>query len=412
MDWSDTPEQASFRSEVRSFVQDRLPDRYRQPAARHNWQHDRASDVPAEHEAAMAWTSALGERGWVAPHWPKAYGGADLTSMEQFIFNQEMAVAGAPGAASIHGVAMLGPTLIVHGTEEQRSEYLPKILSAEVVWCQGYSEPAAGSDLASLQMRATRDGDDYVVNGQKIWTSGAGTADWVFAIVRTEPDAPKHRGISFVVADLKTPGISVRPIIDMGWGDELNETFFEDVHIPVSQRIGEENRGWYVGMTLLDFERSGISSAVGLQGDLKDLVTAIHGDEADKSRLDRTPTLRGKLADRYTEATVGYQFSLLIISMQAAGQVPNHEASVAKLFMSERGQAVAHTGTQIFGLYSNLWPDESDTSQARVTTDAYAPMGARHTRASVMSIPATLAGGTSEIQRNIIATRGLGLPRG
>jgi len=412
MDWSDTTEQAAFRSEVRSFVQERLPDRYRQPASRHNWQHDRSSAIAEESEAAMSWTAALGERGWVAPHWPREYGGADLTSMEQFIFNQEMAFAGAPGAASVHGVAMLGPTLIVHGTEEQRREYLPKILSAEAVWCQGYSEPASGSDLASLQIRATRDGDDYVVNGQKIWTSGAGTADWVFALVRTEPDAPKHRGISFVMADLKTTGISVRPIIDMGWGSELNETFFEDVHIPVSQRVGEENRGWYVGMTLLDFERSGISNAVGLQRDVIDLVDAATNEERDKSQLDRTPILRGLLADRYIETNVGLQFSLIIISMQASGQVPNHEASVAKLFMSERGQAVARTGTQVFGLYSNLWPDDGDTSPRAIATAHYAPMGAHHTTASVMSIPSTIAGGTSEIQRNIIATRGLGLPRG
>jgi alkylation response protein AidB-like acyl-CoA dehydrogenase len=322
--------------------------------------------------------------------------------MEQFIFNQEMATAGAPGAASVHGIAMLGPTMIVHGTEEQRKEHLPRILSAEVVWCQGYSEPASGSDLASLQLRAVRDGDDFVLNGQKIWTSGAGTADWTFALARTDPEAAKHRGISFFIADLKTPGISVRPIIDMGGGDELNETFFEDVRVPASNLVGEENRGWYVGMTLLDFERSGISNAVGLQRNIKDLIDAAANEERDKSRLDRTPTLRGALADRFIEATVGYQFSLLIISMQSAGQVPNHEASVAKLFMSEREQTTALTGTQVFGLYANLWDQD----------DPRSPMRARHTRAYVMSIPSTIAGGTSEIQRNIIATRGLGLPRG
>ena len=402
MDWSDTPEQAAFRSEVRTFVQSRLPERYRNAAMRHNWQHDRASDAPEEHEAAMTWTAALGERGWVAPHWPQEYGGAGLTSMEQFIFNQEMATAGAPNAASVHGIAMLGPTLIVHGTEEQRKEHLPKILSAEVVWCQGYSEPASGSDLASLQLRAVRDGDDFVLNGQKIWTSGAGTADWTFALARTDPEAAKHRGISFFVADLKTPGISVRPIIDMGGGDELNETFFEDVRVPASNLVGDENRGWYVGMTLLDFERSGISNAVGLQRNIKDLIEAAKGAERGKSRLDTTPTLRGQLADRFVEANVGYQFSLLIISMQTAGQVPNHEASVAKLFMSEREQTTARTGTQVFGLYANLWDPD----------DPRAPMRARHTRAYVQSIPSTIAGGTSEIQRNIIATRGLGLPRG
>ena len=403
MDWADTAEQAEFRARVRGVIAEQLPGRYRERRGAVSWQHDRASEVAAEREAAMAWNRALGEHGWVAPHWPAEYGGAGLTAMGQFIFNHEMAEAGAPMAASPHGVQMLGPTLIVHGTEEQRQAHLPKILSAEVVWCQGYSEPGSGSDLASLQTRADRDGDDYVLNGQKIWTSGAATADWIFALVRTDAEAPKHRGISFVMADLRTPGLSVRPIVDMGWGAELNETFFEDVRVPVSQRVGEENRGWYVGMTLLDFERSGIANAVGIQKTVTSLVeAATRGEAREQSRLGAVPVLRGYVADRYIEANVGFQFSLLIISMQAAGQVPNHEASVAKLFMSELEQRVALTGTRVFGLYSNLW-DEGDER---------APMEAQFTRRYVRSIPSTIAGGTSEIQRNIVATRGLGLPRG
>jgi alkylation response protein AidB-like acyl-CoA dehydrogenase len=403
MDWSDSEEQAEFRARVRSVIGEKLPERYRGRGRSVSWQHDRASEVAEERETAMGWNRALGEHGWVAPHWPTEYGGAGMTAMEQFIFNHEMADAGAPMAASIHGVSMLGPTLIVHGTEEQRQKHLPKILSAEVVWCQGYSEPGAGSDLASLQTRAVRDGDDYVLNGQKIWTSGAQTADWTFALVRTEPDAPKHRGISFVMADLKTPGLTTRPIIGMDWGSDLNETFFEDVRVPVGNLVGEENRGWYVGMTLLDFERSGISNAVGIQNTVRGLIeAATTGAAQAQSRLGTTPMLRGQVADRFIEANVGFQFSLLIISMQAAGQVPNHEASVAKLFMSELGQRVALTGTKVFGLYSNLW----DESEER------APAEARFTRSYVSSIPSTIAGGSSEIQRNIVATRGLGLPRG
>ena len=403
MDWSDRPEQAEFREHVRSVIDETLPDRYRGRGRSVSWQTDRKSEDPEVREVAMGWNRALTQHGWVAPHWPKEYGGAGLTSMEQFIFNHEMANASAPMAASPHGVNMLGPTLIVHGTEEQRQEHLPKILSAEVVWCQGYSEPGSGSDLASLQTRADRDGDDYVLNGQKIWTTGAESADWLFALVRTDPEAPKHRGISFVMADLKTPGLSVRTIIGMDWGSELNETFFEDVRVPVGNRIGEENRGWYVGMTLLDFERSGIANAVGIQNTLHSLIAeATTGGAQDQSRLDHTPSIRGYLADRYIEANVGFQFSLLIISMQTAGQVPNHEASVAKLFMSELEQRVALTGTKVFGLYSNLWD----------AGEEWAPMGAQFTRSYVSSIPSTIAGGTSEIQRNIVATRGLGLPRG
>ena len=194
MDWNDTPEQAAFRAEVRKVIQERLPARYRQDADEEygGWQADRKSEDADIRQAAIDWASALAEKGWVAPHWPQEYGGAGLSPMEQFIFRQEMASAGAPAVGGM-GVQMLGPTLIVHGSEEQKKEHLPKILSGEVAWCQGYSEPGAGSDLASLQTRAVRDGDEYVINGQKIWTSGAHTADWLFALVRTDPDAPKHR---------------------------------------------------------------------------------------------------------------------------------------------------------------------------------------------------------------------------
>ncbi|MEE8421760.1 MAG: acyl-CoA dehydrogenase family protein, partial [Dehalococcoidia bacterium] len=196
MDWSDTAEQAAFRGEVRSMIGERLPERYRALAQEMHsgervWQFDRSSDEAEVRESAVEWAEALSERGWVAPHWPEQYGGAGLSPMEQFIFNQEMAEAGAPGVGG-SGVSLLGPTLIVHGTDEQKAEHLPKILSGEVAWAQGYSEPAAGSDLASLQTRAVRDGDDFVLNGQKIWTSGAHAAESLFALVRTDPDAPKH----------------------------------------------------------------------------------------------------------------------------------------------------------------------------------------------------------------------------
>src|SRR5690606_38161737 len=183
------------------LIEQRLPERYRVSTGAGegpgSWQADRISKDPVAQQAANEWASALAERGWIAPHWPKEYGGAGLTPMEQFIFKQEMAQAQAPGVGGM-GVSLLGPTLIVHGTEEQRAEHLRRILSGELAWAEGYSEPGAGSDLASLQTRAIRDGDDYVINGQKIWTSGAHTADWLFALVRTDPEAPKHRGISFL----------------------------------------------------------------------------------------------------------------------------------------------------------------------------------------------------------------------
>jgi len=406
MDWSDSPEQAAFRQEVAEFIQTRMPERYQQSdddggeGYSGGWQADRKSDDPVAKGAAMAWADALAEKGWIAPHWPKEYGGAGLTTMEQFIYNQEMAKAAAPPVGGM-GVSLLGPTMIVHGSDEQKAEHLPRVLSGEVAWAQGYSEPSAGSDLASLQTRAVRDGDDYVINGQKIWTSGAQFADWLFALVRTDPEAPKHRGISFLVMDINTPGITVRPIVDMGWNEPFNETFFEDVRVPASNVVGEENRGWYVGMTLLDFERSGISGAISYERNLGELIKYVQGEGQNKTRSDFS-ALRHELAERALEISVLFNFAFRIVSMQAAGMVPNYEASVNKLFGSEVHQRLSRSGTKVFGLYANIWDQEIEQ----------APMKAMFTREYVGSVPHTIFSGSSEIQRNVIATRGLGLPRG
>ena len=409
MDWADSADQASFRQQVHDFIQERLPEHYKAIADtggelghEGGWQHDRVLGAPAAKAAAVEWEQAVQERGWVAPHWPAEYGGASMTPIEQFILKQEMAAAGAPDVGG-QGVSMLGPTLIAHGTEEQKTRFLPATLSGEIAWAQGYSEPSAGSDLASLQTRAIRDGDEWVVNGQKIWTSNAHRADWIFALVRTNPDAPKHRGISFMLIDMKTPGIDVRPLVSGAWQHFSNETFYEDVRVPQSHVVGEVDRGWYVGMTLLDYERSNISGAVVSRRELERVFDYAHTHEgAAKSRAMQLGTVRAELADRYIESEVGFNFSFRIISMQAAGIIPNHEASTSKMFLSELSQRIAQTGVKMFGLYSNLWDPEGE----------HTPYGARFTQNSFHLIPSTIAGGSSEIQRNIIATRGLGLPRG
>ena len=413
MDWADSPEQESFRNEVRSFIQARLPEPYRNGGGGDGetggWQADRKSEDTKRRDVAMTWASALAEKGWIAPHWPKQYGGAGLSTMEQFIFNQEMAQAQAPQVGGM-GVGLLGPTLIVHGNDEQKAEHLPKILSGEIAWAQGYSEPGAGSDLASLQTRAVKDGDEYVINGQKIWTSGAHTADWLFALVRTDPEAPKHRGISFLMMDKSTPGLSVRPLINMGWQHGFNETFFEDVRVPAKNLIGEENRGWYVGMTLLDFERSGISGAVEYRRNIADIREYTNSPEGKlRSRLAEFDTLRHELADRAIETDVLFNFAFRIVSMQNAGLVPNYEASMNKLFGSEVHQRLARTGTKLFGLYSTIWQNKPLHGDKQLD---YAPMDGHFTRDYVGSVPHTIFSGSSEIQRNVIATRGLGLPRG
>ena len=412
MDWGDSPDQQDFREEVREFIQTKLPPRYRPQASGTDdsndaevlvggWQADRKSDDPSRVATAVEWSDALADRGWIAPAWPAEYGGAGLSVMKQFIYNQEMAAAEAPAVGGM-GVSMLGPTLIVHGTEEQKEEHLSKILSGDVAWAQGYSEPGAGSDLASLQTRAVRDGDDFVINGQKIWTSGAQFADWLFALVRTDAEAPKHRGISFLVMDLKTPGLTVRPIVDMGWNEPFNETFFEDVRVPARNIVGEENRGWYVGMTLLDFERSGISGAISYQRTLDHLVEFVNDESNARFLRGDLDTTRLDVADCRIETEVLFNFAFRIVSIQNAGLVPNYEASVNKLFGSELHQKLARTGTKAFGLYANIWDRNSE----------HAPMRTSFTRDYIGSVPHTIFSGSSEIQRNVIATRGLGLPRG
>jgi len=409
MDWADTPEQAAFRAEVRKFIDEGLPQYYKGVAAaggdlggEGGWQTDRFLGSPQAKAAALDWEKKVSERGWVAPHWPKEYGGAGMSSMEQFILKQELSRAEAPDPGSNGGVAQLGSTLLVHGTEEQKKKFLPKTLSGEYLWAQGYSEPGAGSDLASLQTRAVRDGDEFVINGQKLWTSAGHKSNWIYMLVRTDPDAPKHRGISFLMVDMKTPGIGVRPIISMGWHHATNETFYEDVRVPVDQVVGEINRGWYVGMTLLDFERSNISGAITQRRNLTDLINYLKSDKGVERSQGRAELTRDKIADRWIESEVMFNFSFRIASMQAAGVIPNYEASTSKIWNSELHQRVCNTGMKSFGLYANIWERE----------DGYTTLDARFTQDYVHSVVFTIFAGSNEIQRNIIATRGLGLPRG
>ena len=406
MDWTDTTAEASFRQEVRELIA-RMPERYRKMAeheytAYTQWARDRLEEDEGARSAADEWFSAFAEKGWVAPHWPREYGGGGLSWMEQFILSAELAAANAPGVGSNVGISMLGPALIVHGTDEQKARHLTPILRGDVVWCQGFSEPGAGSDLASLRTRAVRDGDEYVVNGQKIWTTHAHYADWMVLLCRTDPEAPKHRGISFVLLDLRSPGVEIRPIIDMTGGHEINEDFFEDVRVPVANRVGEENRGWYVAMTLLDNERSNIAGAIAMRRAIEGLLGYLTTPEGERrSQIGRLAALRQLVADRHIEANVMANFSLRIITMQQAGTIPNYEASASHIFGGESSQRLARTGAAVFGLYSALWDPE----------EAYAPLEAQFARSYVRSA-ALVGGGTPEIQRNIIATRGLGLPRG
>ncbi|MCH7837321.1 MAG: acyl-CoA dehydrogenase family protein [Chloroflexi bacterium] len=388
MDFSDTPEDAAFRREVQEFVAKELPPDMRAP-------DEMTLGVGVgEDPRDMEWLKKLATRGWVAPSWPTEYGGAGLPAMQQFIFNEEMARARAPRPNYI-AIGMVGPTTIVHGTEEQKSEHLPGILSGEIYWCQGFSEPESGSDLASLQTRAVEDGDDFIINGQKIWTSGAHRADRMIMLARTDSDGPKHKGLSYFFLDMHAPGVTVRPLTNMAEMHSFNEVFFDNVRVPKKDMLGELNRGWYVALTTLAFERSGIVNAVALQQLLGEIVEATR-----PYRRAGDVHARNELADRAIEVQVAIMLSHRVASVQAKGQMPIQEASITKLFCSELGQRIARTAVGLAGLYGQLGPGSP-----------WAPLMGRIERTYLIQVGATLAGGTSEIQRNIIATRGLGLPR-
>ncbi len=380
MKFNDSPEQATWRTEVRDFL--KTADAPQMP-----------DDGGFEELPDMKdWRQKLAKRGWIAAAWPKEYGGAGLSVTDQFIMNEEFAESRAVQMGGA-GVGFLGPTLITYGNEDQKKEHLSRILAGETQWCQGYSEPGSGSDLASLQTRAIRDGDDFVINGQKIWTSGAHNSDWMFMLARTDPDAPKHRGITYLLLDMKTPGITVRPLINMANRHGFNEVFFEDVRVPAKNVVGEVNRGWYIGATTLDFERSSIGNSVGQRQILERYLEYVRAKNL------MSPKVRTEFVDRWVEAGVAKLLSYQVISIQASGRVPNHEASIAKLFNSELGQRIARTAMTAFGMSGAL------------TDPAKAPLSGRAAMTYMGSVASTIAGGTSEVQRNIVATRGLGLPR-
>jgi len=405
MDFRDTPEDAAFRQEIREFLRRELPPGLARRGFSAMFGGRTIStelSLQEMREASMAWAKKLAARGWIAPAWPKEYGGAGMSVMQQFIFNQEMAIAGAPRGANIGiGVGWAGPTIILYGTEEQKKKYLPPILRGEAVWCQGFSEPGAGSDLASLQTRAVRDGDDYVINGQKIWTSGAHIAHHMILLARTDPDAPKHKGISYFIVDMDSPGITVRPLVNMAGNHDFNEVFLENVRVPKENLVGEENRGWYIGAATLDFERSNIATSVHHTLMVEDLIAYVREHRNTPLVRANSRSIRAELIDRLVEARVGEMLSYNIVSLQARGIVPNKEASVAKLFGSELDYRIAITAMKTLGLYGQLRRDSPYAELAGSIESMY-----------LYATTSPVGGGTSEIQRNIIAVRGLGLPRG
>ena len=381
----DTEQEAAWRKEVRTFITNEAP------AALQAGGEQGENALFGRMGAIKEWRDKVVKKGWIAPSWPTRYGGADMSVVDQFVMNEEFAESGVPGNLGGFGVMMIGPTIIEHGTEEQKSHHLGRIVRGEVIWCQGYSEPGAGSDLASLQTRGVRDGDDYVINGQKIWTTGAQYADWMYMLVRTDPDAPKHRGITYVLVDMKSPGVTVRPLTTLAGTQTFNEVFFEDVRVPVANRIGDENRGWYVGTTTLDFERSSIGSAIGVRKALEGLIKQSKSENSEVS-FERNPKVKAEFVERWIECEVAKMLSYRVVSMQVSGKIPNYEASMCKMFSSELSQRIANLSMHLYGMHGNVKN--------------------RSAMGYMQAVSSTIAGGTTEIQKGIIATRGLGLPRG
>jgi alkylation response protein AidB-like acyl-CoA dehydrogenase len=384
MDFRFPPEEESFREEIRTFLRAELPEQ--RPEGVDGWRFHRN------------FIKKLADRGWLTLAWPKEWGGAAANHLRQLVFNEEMAYWDAP--ANDLGVDRIGPTIMLHGTDAQKQQFLPSIVRGDMIWCQGFSEPGAGSDLASLQTRAVEDGDTFVINGSKIWTSLAHFAQWMILLARTDPDAPKHRGISYFLLDMKTPGITIQPLVDMLGRHTFNQVFFDNVRVPRDAVVGELNRGWYVATTTLDFERSGIQRVIGGMKTCEALIAFAAEQVRSNTTRKGYDAIRLRLADLAIEYEVGRLLAYRVGWLQSQGRVPNYEASVSKMYGTELTQRMARTGMELLSLGGQLTPGSP-----------HAPLRGRIETLYLNAAALTIAAGTSEINRGIIATRGLGLPR-
>ncbi len=351
-------------------------------------------------EFHKATAKKLGAKGWLSRAWPREYGGQDASLVEQFIFSE---VVGYYKAAGVDpwGVNMLAPTLLVSANEEQKREHLPYIARGERFWTQLWSEPGAGSDLASLVTRAVRDGDDYIINGQKIWTSGAHRADWGFLLARTNPNEKRSRGLSFFLVDMKTPGITVRPILSLEGSHLFNEVFFDDVRVPARNRVGEENQGWLASQMTSNFERSMISLFALARRELEELVDFCKRQKWGGQVLAENPFVRHRLAQLAIDIDVGRAYSYAVVWGQIKGGLitAGPLAAAAKVLATELIQRLTYTACQIIGQY------------AQVKESRWAVMQGRFEKHYQLCVGLNMGGGTSEIMRNLICSLGLGLPR-
>jgi len=395
MDFSFTREQAAFRSEVRGFLQREIPQKWKELGYT-IWE-----ETDESWAITRAWNRKLGEKGWLALTWPKEYGGLERSHVEQLILDEEMAAADAPtGIETAITIGWVCPTIMLFGTEEQKMAYLPHAARGEIIFCLGYSEPNAGSDLAAVRTGAVEDGDEFVINGQKVWTTVAHRADYCWLAARTDPDAPKHKGVSMLVVDMKSPGVTIRPLINILGFHSFNEVFFDNVRIPKKNLVGQKNMGWYQLAIALDYERSGVGRSAWVKQIIKGLVQYCKQTRRNGRLLAEDPVIKKKLARLAVDTEVLRLLCYRITWIQTKGKVPNYEASVTKVFGSELMARLSNVGMQILGPYSQLDRDSK-----------WAALKGSMLRLFLTSPSMGIGGGTSEIQRSIIAMRGLGLPR-
>ena len=386
MNFDYPPEAEAFRSEFRAWLETNVEPDLKDAGAM------AAADSPEAFERMRAWNRKLADAGYAAIAWPKEYGGRGASVMEQVVFAEEMHRSDAPGNLNPLGLANIAPAIMQWGTEEQKRTFLPRMLRGDDIWCQGFSEPNAGSDLASLRTRAVLDGDVFVVNGQKIWNTLGHLANWCELLVRTDPDVPKHQGISCLLVDMRLPGVEVRPLVTITGEREFNEIFFTDVRVPRSALLGPENEGWRVAMTTLTHERGGVASLhLGVRKKIADLLEVARSTDRGGRPAADDPVLRQGLARLYLEGEYLKLLSDRAVSGLLHGREAGPETSLAKLVWSECESHIAEMAGQVLGPAANTGAWGRDRVYARALS---------------------IAGGTTQVNKNIVAQRVLGLPRG
>ena len=398
MDLNYTAEEEAFRSEVKDFLAKTVPA---------DLSDKIANSRKLSRDDLMRWQSILHKRGWGGPAWPKQFGGTGWTTVQRHIFDDECAEADTPDQVAF-GIKMVAPVIMAFGNKEQQDTHLPRILDGTNFWCQGYSEPGSGSDLASLQTKAVREGDHYIVNGQKTWNTLGHLADWIFCLVRTSSEGKRQEGISFLLIDMKTPGISVRPIIMMDGGHEINDVFFDNVKVPVTNRIGEENKGWTYAKYLLGHERTGTARIGRSKKELRRLKDIAGRETVNGRRLIDDQRFRDKIAEVELELTALEITNLRVIASEKEKKGPGPEASLLKLRGSEIQQTLSELKMQALGPYMLPYqPEASNQSYqgALAGPDYGVPLSAKYFN----NRKTTIYGGSNETQRNIISQMILGL---